>query len=548
VTPAAEKPPARKAAGTKKAAAKNAAPKKPSAKKSAPKRAPTGAAREPEHPLDLSGLNESVPRFHARRLPTPSRRDLLRRSVRIGRIGTRRFAPVMLRQARYGRRGLSPAAFARPLRLTVEELGGTFMKFGQLVASSPGLFGDEVADEFRSCLDTGPMVPFAVVKDRVERDLGMDLRDAFTEFDPQPVGRASIAVVHRARLRPGLGGVPADAPDHEGREVAVKVLRPGIEHLVATDLDLMQPFFYLLAKETGDQMAGSTLQLVDGLRQQLGEELDLRNEARALAHFRALGRQMRLPLVVVPEPFPELSGPHVLTMEFLHGIPIDDFAQVAALGYDPAPLVEAVVRAFFITTVRWGAFHGDVHAGNLLLLHDGRIGVIDWGIVGRLDPDTHRFLIRLLEAVMGDESAWPDITEHLTRTYGRTIQEGLGFDDDELTAFLRGLIEPTLTRPFGEVSLAALMEAPQRQAALAQGADLHRRTLRSVLARLRAQRPAAPVGRRVGRAQQRLRPGELPARQAAHVLRALRKDVPGRRAAHARPRVLRGSAVGRRAD
>jgi predicted unusual protein kinase regulating ubiquinone biosynthesis (AarF/ABC1/UbiB family) len=460
----------------------------PAAGKPPASRSRSRPTRNPK-PVDLSGLNESVPRFHARRLPTPSRADLIRRGGRIGRVVTRHFAPVTLRQLRHIRRGgLSPATLARPLRLTVEELGGTFMKFGQLVASSPGLFGDEVADEFRSCLDTGPAVPFAQVKDRVERDLGMDLADAFTEFDPVPVGRASIAVVHRARLRPGLGGVPADAPGAEGREVAVKVLRPGIEQLVATDLDLMQPLFYLLAKETGDQMAGSTLQLVDGLRVQLGEELDLRNEARALAHFRSLGEAIRLPLVVVPEPFPELSGPHVLTMEFLHGIAIDDFAQVAALGLDPGPLVEAVVRAFFITTVRWGAFHGDVHAGNLLLLEDGRIGVIDWGIVGRLDPDTHRFLIRLLEAVMGDESAWPDITEHLTRTYGRTIQEGLGFNDEELTAFLRSLIEPTLTRPFGEVSLAALMEAPQRQAALAQGADLHRRTMRSVLRRLRAQR------------------------------------------------------------
>jgi hypothetical protein len=163
-------------------------------------------------------------------------------------------------------------------------------------------------------------------------------------------------------------------------------------------------------------------------------------------------------------------------------------AQVAKYGIDPAPLVEQVVRGFFVTSVRWGAFHGDVHAGNMLLLRDGRIGVIDWGIVGRLDPSTHRFLIRLLEAVMGDESAWPDITDHLTATYGRTIQEGLGLSDEELTTFLRSLIEPTLTRPFGEVSLAALIEAPQRQAALAQGVEAHHRSLRSVITRLRAQR------------------------------------------------------------
>jgi aarF domain-containing kinase len=250
----------------------------------------------------------------------------------------------------------------------------------------------------------------------------------------------------------------------------------------------MQPFFEILARETGDQMAGSMLQLLDGLRQQLGEELDLRNEARALAHFRVLTTEIDLPLVVVPEPYPELSGQNVLTMEYLRGVPIDDLAAVAELGYDPAPLVEQVVRGFFVTTVRWGAFHGDVHAGNLLLLDDGRIGIIDWGIVGRLDHETHLFFLRLLDAVLGDEDAWPDITAHLTKTYGRAIQEGLGLDDEQLTAFIRSLIEPTLTRPFGEVSLAALLEAPQVQAARAEGAHAHERTLRSVVRRVRAQR------------------------------------------------------------
>jgi predicted unusual protein kinase regulating ubiquinone biosynthesis (AarF/ABC1/UbiB family) len=258
--------------------------------------------------------------------------------------------------------------------------------------------------------------------------------------------------------------------------------------VVATDLDLMQPLFDLLARQTGDQTAGAALQLVDGLRQQLGEELDLRNEARALAHFRRLGAEFDLPLLVVPEPHPRLSGPNVLTMEYLRGVPIDDLARIADLGYDPAPLVEQVVRGFLVTAVRWGAFHGDVHAGNMLLLEDGRLGIIDWGIVGRLDPETHRFFLRLLEGALGDETAWPDITAHLTRTYGRAIQEGLGLDDEQLSLFLRNLIEPTLTRPFGEVSLAALFAAPQAQAARATGMTARGRSLRAELARLRAQR------------------------------------------------------------
>ena len=427
-----------------------------------------------------------VPRVHRRRLPTPTRRDLLRRGAEIGRALAARLTPLAMRQAtalrtdalssRHLRGAVLPLAeYARPWRQVCEDLGGTFMKFGQMVASAPGLFGEEVADEFRALLDTGPAVPFEQVRALIEDDLGMDLEEAFAEIDPIPIGRASIAVVHRGRL-------------HDGRVVAVKVLRPGIDTLVGTDLDLMQPLVELLARETGDQTAGSILQLLDGLRQQLSEELDLRNEARALEHFRGLLAEVDLPLLVVPEPHPALSGCNVLTMEFLDGVPIDDLAKVRELGYDPAPRIEQVVRGFLLTTVRWGAFHGDVHAGNMLALRDGRVGIIDWGIVGRLDDETHRFFVRVLEAVLGDEDAWPDITAHLTRTYGPAIQEGLGLDDEQLTTLIKSLILPTLTRPFGEVSLAALLQAPQIEAAKVRGAAAHERTLRSVLARLRRQR------------------------------------------------------------
>jgi predicted unusual protein kinase regulating ubiquinone biosynthesis (AarF/ABC1/UbiB family) len=417
-----------------------------------------------------------VPRVYPRRLPEPTRRELLRRSRTIATVVAVNFTPTALRQLRSIRRGPLPAAqLARPLRKSFQDLGGTFMKFGQIIASSPGMFGDEVADEFRACLDTGPPVPLADVRQRVEEELGRSLTDAFAEFDPTPIGTASIAVVHRARM-------------HDGREVAVKVLRPGIEHAVATDLDLMHPLLEVLARQTGDQMAGSMLQLLDGLRVQIGEEMDLRNEARALVHFRRLQSEFDLPLLAVPEPHVGLSGRNVLTMEFFDGVPIDDLAQVVDLGIDPAPLVEEVIRAFFLTTVRWGAFHGDLHAGNMLLLRDGRIGVIDWGIVGRLDPSTHRFFIALLSAAMGDESAWPVVTKHITDVYGPAIGVAVGLSDDDLTAFIRSLVEPALNRPIGEVSLAGIMGEIQLQMARAAGVEAHRRSLRAIARRLRTQR------------------------------------------------------------
>jgi aarF domain-containing kinase len=421
-------------------------------------------------------LTQDVPRIYPRPLPQPGGLALARRSSTIARVISRRFAPVAVRQIRTIRQGALPGIqLARPLRRSFEDLGGTFMKFGQIIASSPGMFGDDVAEEFRACLDTGPAVPFVEVRRRVEEDLGRPLEVVFVDFERDPIGTASIAVVHRARL-------------HDGRVVAVKVLRPHIEDVVATDLDLMQPLMEILVRLTGDQLAGSTLQLLDGFREQIGEEMDLRNEARSLLHFRRLQQEFDLEMIAVPEPYPEYSGRNVLTMEFFDGVPIDDLGQVAALGFDPTPLVQAVMRAFFLTTVRWGAFHGDVHAGNMMMLRDGRIGVIDWGIVGRLDPLTHRFFLSLLSAAMGNEEAWTDVTGYITRTYGPAIGEAVGLSGEELTGFVRSIFEPALTRPFGEVSVAGLIQAVQLQVAKAQGIEAHARTIGAILHRLRSQR------------------------------------------------------------
>src|SRR5947207_1429415 len=275
--------------------------------------------------------SQETPDFHVRGtvkggcvtdLPRPSGRQLRRRALRTFRVAGRNFRRLAGR--RLLRRSIAEHAYARPLRLTFEELGATYVKFGQLIASSPGLFGDEASNEFRSCLDTGPAVPFAEVRAAVETTLGGPLESAFASFDEIPIGRASIAVVHRATLR-------------DGRTAAVKVLRPGIEDVVATDLRLMEPLLDFLSRQVGVAEAGQLVRMMDGFRQQVAEELDLRNEARAMAHYRDLLRRVDLPLVVVPEPYPALSGPRVLAMEFLDGVPIDDLAGIAELGVDPAP-------------------------------------------------------------------------------------------------------------------------------------------------------------------------------------------------------------------
>ncbi|MEI7746145.1 MAG: AarF/UbiB family protein, partial [Actinomycetota bacterium] len=142
-----------------------------------------------------------APRYHARILPRPSRRALGARGLAIVASAVHRLWWVLFRQLAHLRKGALPASvFAKPLRLMFEDLGGTFIKFGQIIASSPGLFGEELANEFRSCLDTGPSVPYEAVRRVIEDDLGMTLEEAFASFNPVAIGQASIAVVHRATL------------------------------------------------------------------------------------------------------------------------------------------------------------------------------------------------------------------------------------------------------------------------------------------------------------------------------------------------------------
>jgi predicted unusual protein kinase regulating ubiquinone biosynthesis (AarF/ABC1/UbiB family) len=422
---------------------------------------------------EIPDVSAAALRVFPKQLLPAKREEIARRAAQIAWVTTKHFAPLAVRTAR--KRALDPDAFARPLRLTFEELGTTFMKFGQLVSSSPGVFGDEVSAEFRSCLDTGPAVPFDEVRRTVETELGMHLHEAFASFDPEPIGRASIALVHRATL-------------HDGTDVAVKVLRPGIEKRVSIDMDLFEPMLEIIARTTGEYMAGQLVQMFDGFRVQLGEELDLRNEARAIQHMQQLLRVVDLPLVTVPEVYPDFCGSRVLTMEFLDGVPVDDLSRIEQYGFDPSPVVAQTVKGFLMTTVRWGFFHGDVHAGNLLLLPDGRIGVIDWGIVGRLDHDTHMFFRRIVEAALGDEDAWGDIAAHTIKQYGSLLEQGMGMTHEELTVFMRMMLEPLLKAPFGEVSLVEILNAPQAKVAEVKGLEVESRSLRAIYKRFKEQR------------------------------------------------------------
>ena len=377
-------------------------------------------------------------------LPTPRVATLAARAAQTTTTLGWHLAPLGLLRNRARR----PGAVATALRQSFEELGATYVKFGQLLASSPGLFGEEFSAEFRAFLDTGPPVPYSAVRRTVERDLGGSLDLMFTGFETTPFAAASLAVVHKARLK-------------DGRVVAVKVLRPGIEQTLSADLGLMRWPLETLASQFGSERAALLADLLRSLRDQIGEEIDLRNELQWMQRFRRLLAEADIRELTVPEPHPELSGRRVLTMEFLGGIAVDDLRSVAARGVDPAPLLKALIRGWFSLALRFGASHGDVHAGNLLLCPDGRLALLDWGIVARLDDRTRDFLRQLVVGALGDDTAWERIRDHYVDVYGSSLACG-GLDGPEATAVIRSQLEPLFTQPFGNVDLAkSLLDSPE---------------------------------------------------------------------------------------
>lgn len=377
-------------------------------------------------------------------MPTPGLGVRARRLAQTSGLLVRHLAPAAAEVV--VRRQPKSVAISRGARRACEGLGATYVKFAQLVASAPAVVGPTVADEFRGTLDRGPGVSLSEVRRIFEQTTGKRVEDAFASFERRPFAAASMAVVHRATL-------------HSGEKVAVKVLRPGLGQVVAADLGLMIPFFRGLAR-LGNEQAFTLVSYLDGLREQIGEELDLRNEARSMAHFRGLFEEFNLDLLVVPRVYEELSGQDVITMEYLDGVPIDDLTMVEKLGLDPKALIRELLRAWVLTAVHTGTFHADIHAGNLLALHDGRLGMLDWGIVAQLDPETQLLMQKLVEASLGDDSAWETITSTLIKVQGTTLREGMGLSDAEVHRVVRAMMEPILTMPLRDVSMASVFAGP----------------------------------------------------------------------------------------
>jgi ubiquinone biosynthesis protein len=307
------------------------------------------------------------------------------------------------------------AALASSLRGALEAGGVTFTKLGQLLSTRRDLLPEEFTSELARLQDRAEPAPWDQVEEVLVASLGVPIEQVFAELEPEPAAAASIAQVHKARLR---------CADGAGDVVAVKVQRPGIRATVEQDLDILQRLAVRLEKRAQWARAVGAVGVARGFAAAMREELDFRVEASNMAVIaatwsaqqRAVGGSVP---VVMPALHEGLSTEHVLVIEWLDGVSlraaeplIDD------RGLDRAELTGALLRSMIYQITEGGAYHADPHPGNVLLLSDGRLALLDFGSVGRLDAQQRAALQNLLLAVgRGDPAALRDaLLELVTRT------------------------------------------------------------------------------------------------------------------------------------
>ena len=342
---------------------------------------------------------------------------------------------IAIRPRAQGRRGLAVA-----LRRSFADLGPTFVKLGQLIASSPGLFPAELSEECRRLLDRVPPVGISHVRSTIARELGAPVEILFASFDDAPIAAASIAQVHAARL-------------HDGREVAVKVRRPRLRRRIERDLRLLRVLATALERTGAVGRAINPLAVVDDFATTLRAELDLRLEAAAMRDFAAtLKHSPDRDHVRIPAPANDLVSERVLVMDFIHGRPIDDVIGLDQ-GHDLGTALQVAVRVWLEGVVVHGFFHGDVHAGNLFVTTDGRVAFLDFGITGRIAPAIRDVLRDVLPAIILDH----DFERVVDALFDIGAASG-PIDRVKAAADLDALVTPLLSRAIGDIIFGELLD------------------------------------------------------------------------------------------
>ena len=326
------------------------------------------------------------------------------------------------------------------LRLALEELGPIFVKFGQALSTRRDLLPPDIADELARLQDRVPPFDGATAAAMIEQSLGSGLDQIFGSFDSTPLAAASIAQVHAATLK-------------DGREVVVKVLRPGMREVIDLDLEVLATLAELAQKYWLESRAVRPVEVVREYKKTILDELDLMREAGNAAQLKR--NFAGSSLLYVPEVHWDYCRSNVMVMERIHGLVISQIEELRARGADIARLAENGVEIFFTQVFRHNFFHADMHPGNIFVQIDDpshpRYAAVDFGIVGTLQPRDQHYLAENFMAFFDRDYA------RIARLHIESGWVPRGTRVDELESAVRTVCEPIFNKPLKEISFAQVL-------------------------------------------------------------------------------------------
>jgi ubiquinone biosynthesis protein len=319
------------------------------------------------------------------------------------------------------------------LRLALEELGPTFIKFGQILSSRRDLVSGDYYSELCKLQDKVPTFPGKEAKRIFGEEIGVSTRKAFSEFDEEPMAGASIAQVHRATT-------------HEGAVVAVKIQRPDIQPLIERDLSILLDFASLLEKHVPDLAAMNPVGVVKEFSETLLKEIDFSNEADNTERFASQFENSKA--ISVPVILREFSSKKVLTMEFISGYPVNDPKVLRRHHIDPIALSESISKLIYEQVFVHGFFHGDPHPGNMTVLRGGVMGLYDFGMMGEFSMSFRSSVANLVAGLAEKDnrqvmSALVDMSE-----------SGSLDDPDKMLRDVEEFSNKNLTKPLSQINLS----------------------------------------------------------------------------------------------
>jgi len=332
--------------------------------------------------------------------------------------------------------GLLAKPLPERMRLALEELGPTFIKFGQIVSSRRDLVNDEYYIELCKLQSDVPTFPTGQARKIIAEELGDSVDRLFAQFDDEPVGSASIAQVHSAVLR-------------NGTMVAIKVQRPDIEKVIELDLAILRDLARFAERHVPEMAVLNPVGVVEEFSSTLIKELDFTNEAKNAERFAQQFEDNEW--IKVPEIFRDYTTARVLTMEFLTGHPVDDKEKLERADIDPAELADHITELIYAQIFEHGFFHGDPHPGNMLVLNGGVTGLLDYGMMGSFTP-AFRSSIAHLIAGLAEKNH-----QQVMRSILEMSEEGYTGDTTKMLADVEEFSGTHLNQPLREIKLGVVL-------------------------------------------------------------------------------------------